>query len=218
MAQWRGKKRQQRIATLGVLGAAAFGLLVWIATRIPWDSVSFVTLILILLILAGFSLHSLVNVAKFHIAKAQKIERASKVKTVAQMGFMSSAEFEHYVAMLYERLGYKATVTKQSGDGGIDIILKNSEGTAAVQVKRNKSDNIVGRPLIQKLIGAGRSYDKLIFVTSSDFSREARVEAADAGMLLVDGKGVETMAEKIFGDEYHTQTFAFKFNRKMERL
>lgn len=217
MARWRGKKRQQRIAALGVLGAGVFVLLALLATQIPWDSASFVTLVLILLILAGFSLKSLVNVAKFHIAKAQKIERASKIKTAAQMGFMSPTEFEHYVATLYEKLGYKATVTKQSGDGGIDIILKNLEGTAAVQVKRFNGHS-VGRPDIQKLIGAGRMYDKMIFVTSSDFTHEARVEAADAGLLLIDGKDLEAMAKKVFGEDHRTQTFAFKFNRKMEQL
>lgn len=213
----RWRKKTRKTVVLGALGAAIFTLLAWIATQIPWDSVSFVTLILLLLIFVGISINSLLRVARFHITKIQKMERASKIKTATQMGFMSPTDFEHYVATLYEGLGYKVTVTKQSGDAGIDLIMKNPDGTVAVQVKRFNGHN-VGRPDIQKLIGAGRSYDKMIFVTSSDFTSEARAEALDAGVLLVDGKSLETMAEKVFGKTYLQHAFSFRFLRKMEQI
>ena len=44
-------------------------------------------------------------------------------------------QFEQEVAKVFRMYGYKATVTKGSGDGGVDIILKKDRYTAIVQCK-----------------------------------------------------------------------------------
>lgn len=44
-------------------------------------------------------------------------------------------QFEEEVAKIFILYGYKATVTKGSGDGGVDIILKKDNYTAIVQCK-----------------------------------------------------------------------------------
>lgn len=44
-------------------------------------------------------------------------------------------QFEQEVAKVFRMYGYKATVTKGSGDGGVDIILKKDGYTAIVQCK-----------------------------------------------------------------------------------
>lgn len=44
-------------------------------------------------------------------------------------------QFEEEVAKIFILYGYKATVTKGSGDGGVDIVLKKDNYTAIVQCK-----------------------------------------------------------------------------------
>lgn len=47
-------------------------------------------------------------------------------------------QFEHEVARVFRLNGFKATVTKGSGDGGIDIILKKDNYKAIVQCKHHQ--------------------------------------------------------------------------------
>ncbi len=45
-------------------------------------------------------------------------------KSIFDVDLMSGLEFEQFVAELFERKGYKAEVTKASGDQGIDVIAE----------------------------------------------------------------------------------------------
>lgn len=47
-------------------------------------------------------------------------------------------QFEHEVARVFRLNGFKATVTKGSGDGGVDIILKKDDYKAIVQCKHHQ--------------------------------------------------------------------------------
>lgn len=47
-------------------------------------------------------------------------------------------QFEHEVARVFRLNGLKATVTKGSGDGGVDIILKKDDYCAIVQCKHHQ--------------------------------------------------------------------------------
>ena len=72
-----------------------------------------------------------------------------------------------------------AHMTKASGDGGIDgIIYEDALGLDAVyiQAKRYAPENKVSRPAIQQFVGSlnGEGATKGVFVTTSDFSAEAK--------------------------------------------
>lgn len=45
---------------------------------------------------------------------------------------MNPKEYESYLASIYEKDGYKTTVTPYAGDGGIDVIAEK-EGKRIVQ-------------------------------------------------------------------------------------
>ena len=51
----------------------------------------------------------------------------------------SGHQFEHELAKLFTRDGYDTKVTRGSGDGGIDIILRRSGLPTVVQCKQTKS-------------------------------------------------------------------------------
>lgn len=65
---------------------------------------------------------------------------------------MSGRRFEHELAALFKRQGYSVTVTPGSGDGGIDIILKRTGRTTAVQCKQTRKP--VGPAVVRELYGA----------------------------------------------------------------
>ncbi|MBL9053822.1 MAG: restriction endonuclease [Tabrizicola sp.] len=120
------------------------------------------------------------------------IERASRdsedalVDDLLQRLFaMHPARFERLILDLLKAMGYgagsfgKHEMTKTSGDGGIDgIIHEDALGLDAVyiQAKRYQAETRVGRPAIQQFIGSltGEGATKGVFVTTSDFSAEAR--------------------------------------------
>ena len=97
---------------------------------------------------------------------------------------MSPQRFERVILDLLTAMGYgggdlsRSIMTKTSGDGGIDgIIHEEALGLDAVYIQAKCYDvkNNVGRPDIQRFIGSltGEGANKGVFVTTSDFSREA---------------------------------------------
>jgi len=111
----------------------------------------------------------------------------------------SPAFFERLVVELLVQMGYggsrrdAARAVGQTGDGGIDGIIDEDRlglDTIYIQAKRWKES--VGRPEIQKFVGAllGKHAKKGIFITTSSFSAEATkyVSEIDAKVILIDGK------------------------------
>lgn len=109
--------------------------------------------------------------------------------------------FEKLVVELLVSMGYggsqrdAARAVGQSGDEGIDGIIDEDRlglDTIYVQAKKWKTDSSVGRPEIQKFVGAlqGKKARKGIFITTSRFTQDARdyAGAIDTKVVLIDGK------------------------------
>ena len=82
-----------------------------------------------------------------------------------------------------------------SGDEGIDGIIDEDRlglDTIYIQAKKWKENSTVGRPEIQKFVGAlqGQRAKKGIFITTTKFSDEAirYVANIDTKVVLIDGK------------------------------
>ena len=98
---------------------------------------------------------------------------------------ISPVRFERLILDLLTAMGYgggdlsNSKMTKTTGDGGIDgIIHEDALGLDAVyiQAKRYAPDNKISRPAIQQFVGSltGEGANKGVFVTTSDFSADAR--------------------------------------------
>ncbi|MFO1203787.1 MAG: restriction endonuclease [Tabrizicola sp.] len=114
-----------------------------------------------------------------------EIEKALEDDLLDRLHAMHPVRFERLILDLLKAMGYGAgsfgthQMTKTSGDGGIDgIIHEDALGLDAVyiQAKRYQAETKVGRPAIQQFIGSltGEGATKGVFVTTSDFSAEAR--------------------------------------------
>ena len=86
-------------------------------------------------------------------------------------------------------------VTQRSNDGGIDGIIKEDQlgfGNIYIQAKQWAVDQTVGKPEIQKFVGAltGQQAQKGLFITTAKFSSGALQYAGNllgTEVVLVDG-------------------------------
>ncbi len=114
---------------------------------------------------------------------------------------LSPQRFERLIIDLLIAMGYgggdlaNGMMTKATGDGGIDgIIHEDALGLDAVyvQAKRYATDNKVSRPDVQQFIGSltGEGATKGVFVTTSDFSREAHeyLKRVQHRVVLINGQ------------------------------
>jgi len=111
----------------------------------------------------------------------------------------SPSFFERLVVELLVRMGYGGTrkdagkAIGRSGDEGIDGIIKEDRlGLDVIYIQAKKWEATVGRPEIQKFAGAlqGVRAKKGIFITTSDFSKEAEEYASriESKIVLIDGE------------------------------
>lgn len=111
--------------------------------------------------------------------------------------------FERLVVEVIVKMGYGGTrqdagkVLGKPGDGGIDGIIKEDKlGLDAIYIQAKRWESTVGRPEIQRFVGAltGHRAKKGLFITTSNFSAEAQayVTNIDAKVVLIDG---ETLAQ-----------------------
>jgi restriction system protein len=102
---------------------------------------------------------------------------------------MSPKEFEVHIGQLLSAIGFEdISVTKYSGDGGIDVRGTLVVGDVirinmAVQVKRWK--NNVQSPEVQKVRGSLGTHDQGLIITTSGFSTGAYEESSRANAVPV---------------------------------
>ncbi len=121
---------------------------------------------------------------------------------MAEIMKMSAYEFEGLVVKLLVKMGYgntqsvKNLVTKKSGDEGIDGVVSQDKlgfDSIYIQAKQWKLDSTVGRPEVQKFLGAlaGQGAVKGLFITTAHFSPEAIAyvnKQLNHKIVLVDGR------------------------------
>lgn len=117
---------------------------------------------------------------------------------IQQVKTCSPAFFERLVVELLLAMGYGGTragagrAIGQSGDGGIDgIIDEDKLGLDSIYIQAKRWEGTVGRPEIQKFVGAlqGNRAHKGVFITTSDFTKEAQdyVKNISNKVVLING-------------------------------
>jgi restriction system protein len=128
----------------------------------------------------------------------QRLREDLEAEILQQVKAVSPAFFERLVVELLVKMGYGGNLhdagqaVGQSGDGGIDGIIKEDRlGLDVIYIQAKRWQGTVGRPEIQKFAGVlqGHRAKKGVFITTSDFSREALefAEKIDSRIVLMDG-------------------------------
>lgn len=112
--------------------------------------------------------------------------------------------FEQLVVDLLVKMGYGGSRRDagerigQTGDGGIDGIIKEDRlGLDAIFIQAKRWQGSVGRPEIQKFVGAlqGQRARKGVFITTSSYTADAIDYASriDTKVVLIDGKALSAL-------------------------
>jgi restriction system protein len=133
----------------------------------------------------------------------QKLRGDVTADLIQRLKTCSPSFFERLVVEVIVKMGYGGTrkdagkAIGRAGDGGIDGIIKEDKlGLDAIYIQAKRWENTVGRPEIQKFVGAltGQRAKKGLFITTASFSSDAEdyVSRIDAKVVLIDG---ETLAQ-----------------------
>jgi len=130
-----------------------------------------------------------------------ELERTIATDIVQRVQSMSPKFLELIVLKLLRSMGYGDSETSIEhlggpGDEGVDgVINQDSLGLQRiyVQAKRYKTENTIGRPDLQKFVGAlsGLGANGGVFITTSSFSSDAKEYAnknISQRIILIDGK------------------------------
>jgi restriction system protein len=128
----------------------------------------------------------------------QSIRKGLATELLSQVKSSSPKFFEQLVVDLLLKMGYgragggTGKAIGRSGDEGIDgIIAEDRLGLEMVYLQAKRWEGTIGRPDIQRFVGAlhGRHARKGVFITTSTFSAEAinYVQTIDPKVALIDG-------------------------------
>lgn len=134
-------------------------------------------------------------------ASMEQINKELSANLLSEIMDRSPAFFERMVVQLLLKMGYGSAledgfVTGCSGDEGIDGIIREDKlgfSSIYIQAKRWAEDKAIGRPEIQKFLGAlaGQGAQKGLFITTGTFTKEARSyveKQLSTKIVLVDGE------------------------------
>jgi restriction system protein len=132
-------------------------------------------------------------------AAHQKMSLGLASELLGRVKAASPSFFERLVVELLLRMGYGGSrrdagqAIGRSGDEGIDgVISEDRLGLDVVYLQAKRWDGTVGRPEIQRFVGAlhGKRAKKGVFITTGTFSSEAiaYVEHIDPKVVLIDGR------------------------------
>jgi restriction system protein len=129
----------------------------------------------------------------------QRIRADLTSELLARVKAGSPRFFESLVVELLLKMGYGRNRSEagraigQAGDEGIDgIISEDRLGLDAIYIQAKRWDGTVGRPEVQKFVGAlhGKRARKGVFITTGTFSGDAREYVAhiEPRLVLIDGR------------------------------
>lgn len=120
-----------------------------------WDCGNFLLIILVIVGLIGY-----INIAVIRFKaikhKSRYLTRMQILKILHKIESMTGRDFEKFCVYLFSQTNKykKIKLTSATNDGGKDIVMTDSKGnTIFVECKRY-TESMIGREIIQKLIGA----------------------------------------------------------------
>lgn len=113
---------------------------------------------------------------------------------------ISPGDFEHLVADIWAAKGFDTSVRSISGDRGVDVEAVNQVGyKEIIQAKRYSAGNKVGSNLVRKYATLYQQIpdaNKVVIVTTSEFTLEAERLASDLEVKIIDKYGLADMVNE----------------------
>lgn len=106
---------------------------------------------------------------------------------IGKIDTLTGVEFEEFVADIFSYIGYKTSLTRASGDNGIDIVAKNRAFSIGIQTKLYYNHNVSNKAIQE--VFSGKNYYKLdyaIAVSNWKFSMPALKVAKELNVAVID--------------------------------
>lgn len=117
--------------------------------------------------------------------------------TIDDIDLMNGVEFEIFIKNYFEKQGYKCSITKTSGDQGIDVIAIKNKVKLGIQAKCYSGT--VGNHAVMEAVAGAKYYDctKCMVITNNYFTKSAKELATKNNVVLWDRN---TLQEKLLND------------------
>ena len=108
-------------------------------------------------------------------ATAEEIVESTKDFILKELSKnLKGYDLEEFVADLLKAMGYRTKVSPHGGDSGIDIVAYKDELPPRIMVQVKSQDGDIKETTIQSLKGAMREGDYGLFVSMSNYTKNAR--------------------------------------------
>lgn len=135
-------------------------------------------------------------------ATAEAIVEATKDFILKELSRnLKGYALEEFVADLLRAMGYRTTVSPQGGDSGIDITAYKDELPPRIVVQVKSQDSDIKETTIQSLKGAMREGDYGLFVTLSNYTKNAKKYLENTPIIRgINGTELVDLILKYYGD------------------
>ena len=130
-------------------------------------------------------------------AQRQREEQAQRQKLTNYWAHLEPLRFERELGGLYKQLGYSVQLTPQSGDHGVDLVLRKNGKTTVVQCKRQKSP--AGERIVCELLGSMVAVraDRAVLACTGGFTQPAKDFVRGQPIDLLDAEQIIKLTERI---------------------
>ncbi|MCJ7693955.1 MAG: restriction endonuclease [Anaerolineaceae bacterium] len=111
--------------------------------------------------------------------------------TLEALRNLSPDEFENVIAQFFERIGYRARVSEDVQDHGVDVFVYDGKGEKwVVQCKRYRG--VVGEPILRDLLGVmlHEKATRAFLMTTGTISQKARDWIEDKPITVYESEGL----------------------------
>jgi hypothetical protein len=182
----RYTKEEQATARLVAAVVVGFFFLRWLAQHPAY--------LLLGLVVAGIG-----AAGYFWWARVARGSSAGTLTSATTMRSLSPVAFERSCAALFQQMGYRTSLTRTSGDGGVDIIIQKGGRRDIVQCKHYFNRG-VGNNHVRDMTGAKHDFGagNAYLLTSGFFTQPAiDLASRNAGIHLWDQKQIIATANRL---------------------
>ena len=131
--------------------------------------------------------------------ESQEEREYATLSPIERIDSMSGRQFEEFIAEFFKKKGYITSLTPESGDFGIDVIIENSFIKIGIQTKCYNDK--VSNSAVQEAVTGIKHYnlDKAMVITNSYFQPSAITLAKDNNVILWDR---DKLLQELEGNKY----------------
>jgi len=181
----KGKSKLNQPIATGVIGLSLLLLVLWFAQGLIGQ------LLIVVLFLA-----SVAAFAFLRIWPGWKQRQRFRALELEDVDAMRGHQFEHYVGCLLQQQGFRITVTKGSGDLGVDVVAHKNGVGYAIQCKRSGEN--ISRRAVSDAVGGKQHYKctRAMVVTNRYFRPGAQELAKSTDCILIDRKELSAWVDR----------------------